>query len=184
MEFKNVLIWLRSHLVELIFLVLVVLLLVAFLAWAATSQAKGFFEQHSLKGELATDMEAFYASVRNGRDQAMAGRQRVGVEVTPKGWRIYADTGGVPWHDDPQDQPLNSGRWQSGLKFGSNLPGVRFFFTGDGLCHASENTVCLEEDWSQPEKEVHALAFTSSARRIYTLTFGKDGRPDLAQDDF
>jgi hypothetical protein len=84
MGFKNVLVWLRSHLIELIFLVLVVLLLAAFLAWAATSQAKDFFEQRSLKGELATDMEAFYASAWNGRDQAMADRQRVGVEVTPQ----------------------------------------------------------------------------------------------------
>jgi type II secretion system GspH-like protein len=57
MGFKNVLVWLRSNLVELIFLVLVVLLLMAFRAWAATSQAKDFFEQHSLKGELATDDE-------------------------------------------------------------------------------------------------------------------------------
>jgi hypothetical protein len=183
MGFKNVLVWLRSHLVELIFLVLVVLL-AAFLAWAATSQAKDFFEQHALKKELATDMEAFYTGVRNGRDQAMAIHQRVGVELTSEGWRFYADAGSAPWRYDPQDQWLNSGRWQAGLKFGSNLLGARFFFTEDGLCHADKNTPCLEEDWSQPEKEVHALAFTSSAKRIYTLTFGKDGRPDLAQDDF
>jgi hypothetical protein len=184
MGFKDVLVWLRSHLVELIFLVLIVLLLAAFLAWAATSQAKDFFEQHALKKELATDMGAFYAGVQAGRSRAMADRQRVGMEVIPEGWRFYVDTGSSPWRYDPQDQWLNSGQWHSGLKFGSNLPGHRFFFTEDGFCHANENTPCLEEEQTQPEKEVHALAFTSSARRTYTLTFSKDGRPNLAQDDF
>jgi hypothetical protein len=140
MGFKNVLVWLRSHLVELIFLVLVVLLLAAFLAWAATSQAKDFFEQRSLKGELATDMEAFYASVWNGRDQAMAGRQRVGVEVTPEGWRIYANTGSAPWRNDPQDELFSGGKWRSGIKFGSNLLGGDVLILLDQAVFAHANS--------------------------------------------
>jgi hypothetical protein len=66
MGFKNVLVWLRSHLVELIFLVLVVVLL-AFLAWDATPRAKDFFEQRSLKGDLVTDMDHTPLSYRDYR---------------------------------------------------------------------------------------------------------------------
>ena len=100
MGFRNTPVWLRSQLAVILFLLvaLVVLLLVGgYLAWSATPRAEDFFEQRALKKELAADMEAFYAAVRNGSDQAMADPQRMGVEVTPEGWRIYADTGG--WGD-------------------------------------------------------------------------------------
>jgi hypothetical protein len=57
MGFKNVLVWLRSHLAEIVFLlvVLVVLLLVGYWAWAATPRAIDSFEQRALKKELVTD---------------------------------------------------------------------------------------------------------------------------------
>jgi Tfp pilus assembly protein FimT len=99
MGFKDVLVWLRRHLAEIVFLLiaLVLLALIGYWTWAATPQAEDFFEQRALKKELAADMDTFYAAVRNGRDQAMADPQRMGVEVTPEGWRIYADTGG--WGD-------------------------------------------------------------------------------------
>jgi nicotinamide riboside transporter PnuC len=57
MGFKDVLVWLRSYLAEVVFLlvVLVVLLLVGYWAWAATPRAIDSFEQRPLKKELATD---------------------------------------------------------------------------------------------------------------------------------
>jgi Type II transport protein GspH len=183
MGFKDVLVWLRSHLVELIFLVLVVVLL-AFLAWDATPRAKDFFEQRALKKDLAADIDTFYASVQAGRDKAMTEHQRVGVEVLPGGWSIYADTGNVAWRKDPQDELLSSGQWRPGLKFGSKLSGDRFFFTGEGQCHTDENAVCLAEEPVHPEKEVHVFSVTSDARRIYTLLFSADGMPGLVYDDF
>ena len=57
MGFKNVLVWLRSHLAEIVFLliVLVLLLLIGYWTWAATPQTVNFLEQRALKKELATD---------------------------------------------------------------------------------------------------------------------------------
>jgi hypothetical protein len=42
-------------------------------------------------------MKAFYAGVQMGRATATGSRQRVGVEVSSDGWRIFADTGSMPW---------------------------------------------------------------------------------------
>jgi hypothetical protein len=52
MGFKDILVWLRSHLAEIVFLliVLVVLLLMGYWAWAATPRAKDSFPCSSKKG--------------------------------------------------------------------------------------------------------------------------------------
>jgi hypothetical protein len=72
MGFKDILVWLRSHLAEIVFLliVLVVLLLMGYWAWAATPRAKDSFpcsskmgtfmyppcvEQRALKTDLRED---------------------------------------------------------------------------------------------------------------------------------
>ena len=140
-------------------------------------------EQYYLKRRLDADVSAFYAAVQTAYDTAMQVHQRIGVEVSPKGWIIYRDDG-LAWRRDERDSVLSSGKWTEVAKFGSNIPANKFFFDAQGRCYIDQGTVCIDYADAEETKQPNILAFISDAHRIYTLFFTKNGVPNLEYDDF
>ena len=77
--------------------------------------------QYYYRERLDTDVGAFYAAVKAAHDTALRERQRVGVEVSPKGWSTFQDDG-LAWQRDDRDTIMVRGTWHNDLKFGSTIP--------------------------------------------------------------
>ena len=143
-------------------------------------------EQYYLRRRLDADINGFYTAVKAAHDTALRERQRIRVEVSPEGWLIYRDDGQA-WQRDGQDIIVSTGKWNEDIKFGSTIPGNKIYFDQQGHCHINQDTACIEySDSEEPNglKQPSILAFTSNAKRIYTLSFDKNGKPDFGYDDF
>jgi len=134
-------------------------------------------EQYYLRKRLDTDVNRFYTAVQAAYTTAMQTHQRIGVEVSSEGWVIYRDDG-LAWQRDERDAIIARGTWNDDLRFGSTLPQHRFFVTAEGLCYIDQSTACLEN-----ERKISSFAFTSNARRIYTVDLAGN-EPRLDYDDF